>query len=826
MNRLISDLRYAVRMLAKTPGYTAVALVTLALAIGANTAIFSVVNSLLIQPLPFSEPEELVQLQRYFPQEGQQGGSLSIPKYVYWQERGGGVFESVTAYDNLGSGFNLVGDGTPERVIGSRVTHEFLSVFGVEPAIGRDFLPEEDRPGAGRVVILGHSLWRNRFGADRSLIGRVVVLNGEPYTVVGVAPEWFRYPAKVELWTPFAMDRASQDKGHYFEATARLRDGVTLEQAKAAMGVLGRQFIASHPDHGPEGETATLETLRDRLYGPLRPVLLVLLGAVGFVLLIACVNLANLQLARAAARQREIAIRTVLGARASQIVRQLLTESLLLAVTGGLLGTLLGFASLRPLMALSPAQIDLLVPVGIDGTVLGFTLLMSVAAGLLFGLAPAFLATRVNLNEPLKEGTTRSTGGRGGLWTRRLLVISEVALALVPLTGAALLVKSFSGLVATDPGFESERVLTMKLSLPEGRYADADALERFSRAVSERVESLPGVERAAMGTSLPLEGGADMVFTVEGKYKGDPKSQVGIGNAQYRPVAAGFLEALRVGMVRGRGIAPQDGPHAPPVVVVNETLAKEHWPNEDPIGKRIHIGLPFIPELADATPRVVVGVVEDVREVGLGEKIQPVLYVPYTQVPQSLQTMLIRLIPATLIVKAERNPEGLAAQVQKEIWKIDPQQPVNDVRPMEEIVSRSVGAQRFSALLLAILALLALALAAVGIYGVLSYLVNQRSREIGVRMALGASAFDVLGMVVRQGFGSVLVGVGAGLLGAFLLARWLGGRMDVLLGGVSATDPLSFVVAPVLLAAVALLASAIPAHRASHLDPLVALRRD
>ncbi len=826
MNRLISDLRYAVRMLAKTPGYTAVALVTLALAIGANTAIFSVVNSLLVQPLPFSEPEELVQLQRNFPKEGQQSGAISVPKYVYWQEHGGDVFERVTGYDNLGSGFNLAGNGAPERVIGSRVTHEFFSVFGVRPALGRDFQPEEDRPGAQRVAILSHGFWQRRFGGDPALVGRAVVLNGEPYTVVGVAPAWFRYPAKAELWTPFAMDRSSQDKGHYFEATGRLKEGMSLERAGAAMDVVGKQFMAAHADHGNAGETVILEPLRDRLYGPLRPVLLVLLGAVAFVLLIACVNLANLQLARAAARQREIAIRTVLGARASQIVRQLLTESLLLAVAGGLLGVLLGYASLRPLMSLSPAEIEVLNPVGIDGTVLGFTLLLSLAAGLLFGLAPAFLAARVNLNEPLKEGTTRSTGGRGGLWTRRLLVISEVALALVPLTGAALLVKSFSGLVGTDPGFEPDRVLTMKLSLPDARYGDPAIMDRFSQAVTERIESLPGVERAALGGTLPLEGGPDMVFTIEGKYTGAANSMEGIGGAQYRPVAPGFLEALRVGMVRGRPISARDTANSPRVAVINEKLAKEYWPNEDPIGKRIHVGMPFVADLADAGPREIVGIVKDTREVGLGEEIQPVLYVPLGQVPKSFLTMLTRLIPISLAVKTEGDIPGLAEKVQNAIWAVDPQQPVTDVRPMDEIVMRSVGAQRFSALLLAILALLALVLAAVGIYGVLSYLVNQRSREIGVRMALGASASNVLGMVVRQGFGSVLIGVGTGLVGAFLLARWLGGKMDALLGGVSATDPVSFIVAPALLAAVALLASAIPAHRASHLDPLVALRRD
>lgn len=826
MNLLLKDLRYAARMLAKTPGFTAVALITLTLAIGANTAIFSIVNGMLIQPLPFPEPNELIQFMRGF-KEGGVGGATSVPKYVYWEENSRDLYEGVAAFDNLGSGFNMAGDGMPERLIGSRVTHEFFSVFDSKPTIGRDFLPEEDRPGAAKVVILSHGLWKRRFAADRSLVGRTVQLNDEAYTVVGVAPEGFKYPARAELWTPFQMDRLSQDKGHYFEAVGRLKEGVSFEKAKAAAGVVGKQFAMSHKDFVSPDETLALLTLRDRLYGRLRPVLYILLGAVSFVLLIACVNLANLQLARAVGRQREVALRTILGASTSQIVRQLLTESLLLSLLGGLLGLAVGISFLKPLLALSPAEIERLTEIGIDGTVLAFTFGLALAAGLLFGLVPAFQASRVNLSEPLKEGTTRSTGGtRANLW-RRVLVVGQVALALIPLTGAVLLVKSFTGVVRTDPGFEPKNVLTLKLSLPEARYGKPENIQAFSRDVVERVESLPGVKKASVAMFIPLEGGADLPFTIQGKYTGGTSENTpGIGNAQYRPVTAGYFDTLEIPVARGRAFNSRDSVGAPLVAMINEAAAKEYWPNENPIGQRIHIGPPFVPELGDPGPREIVGILPDVREVGLEEEAPAIVYVPLEQMQANVLGMILRLAPVNLLVKSEREVPNLAATVQKQIWSVDAAQPVNDVRLMDEIVSRSLGRQRFAAMLLGALALLALLLAGVGIYGVLSYLVTQRTREIGVRMALGASAQNVLGMVVRQGFVSVLIGVAIGIGGALSLALFLGSQIAGLLAGGRATDLVTFVLAPAVLAAVALLASVIPAHRASQMDPVLALRRD
>ena len=824
MSLLWNDLRFAARLLAKAPGFTAVAVLTLALAIGANTAFFTLVNGALLAPLPFPEPERLVNLTRRSPDGN--GYSVSVPKFAYWQQHATS-FSGVAAFDDLGSGFNLAGDGLPERLVGSRVTHEFFTTFGVQPALGRGFLPEEDVPGARPAVVLSHGLWARRFGSDPTILGRPLTLNGQTFEVVGVAPEGFQYPPTAELWTPFAFDRTSLEKAHYFEVVGRLEPGVELAAAQAEMEVVGRAFLKAHPDAGAPDETAWAVPVRERLYGRLRPALLVLLGAVGAVLLIACVNLANLQLARSAARQREIALRTALGASSGRIVRQLLAESLLLGLAGGAAGLLLGRALVPALLALAPAGIE--VPAAIDGTVLAFTFALSVLSGLLFGLVPALGAARPDLNDPLKEGTARATGGRGGLRLRRVLVAGEVALALVLLTVAGLLVRSFAGLAGTDPGFEAAGVITAKVSLPESKYGDPAALARFASQVTERLAALPGVKAAGMTATLPLEGGPDLPFTIEGKYQGgsvtmsEEAYSQGVGNAQFRVVSPDLLRAFEIPVVRGRGFTAADVHGRELVALVSEEAARHYWPGEDPIGKRIHVGQPMLPELGDPAPRTIVGIVRDVREVGLDEEAPDILYVPLAQMPAQLNAMLVRLVPLNLVLDLEgKVPPGLAEALPREVWQVDPQQPVEELVPMEQVVARSLGTQRFSALLLGGLALLALVLAAVGIYGVLSYLVGQRTREIGVRMALGASGRQVLRMVVGQGLGAVVVGLVAGAGGALALGR----VVRSLLSGVSPADPVAFAVAPVVLALVALAASVVPARRASRLDPVRALRKD
>jgi putative ABC transport system permease protein len=820
---LLQDLRYATRVLLRKPGFTIVALLTLALAIGANTAIFSVVNALMLRPLPFPESDEIVQLERKYPDV--EVPSVATPKFIYWRDHNT-VFEHVATYDTLGSGFNLAGDGQPERVIGSRVSVDFFKVFAARPLHGRVFLPEEDLPNGPRVAVLSHGLWKRRFGGDPSLVGGAVSLNGQPYTVVGIMPAGFLFPAAAELWTPVAIDPATREKANYLEISARLKEGVTLAKAQAEMDVLAEQYRKTWPDEMGDEETVRVETLQERLYGNLRPALLVMLGTVGLVLLIACVNLANLQLARAAARRREVAIRTALGASSGRIMAQLLTESLLLAFAGGALGVLLGAWTLKPLLALSPAgagqmfnSAAAMPEIGIDVTVLLFAFGASLLSGLLFGLAPALQAARPNLSDPIKEDSGRTTGGRTGRIVRIGLVVAEVAIALLVITGAALLVRSFSGLVSTDPGFRPENVTTLKLSLPEARYGTPQAIEQFAREVSERVDALPGVSSAAIATSLPLEMGPDLPFAIEGKYTG---GEEGVGNGQLRTSTAGYFETLGIRLARGRFLTEQDRLSSEPVALVNEAAVRQYWPEGDALGSRIHLGMPFVPELADKLPRRIVGSVKDVREVGLDQDAPPIVYIPIGQVSPALTTLFVRLLPVSLVVHTEGQASGLLKGIQQQVWAVDPQQPISGVATMEEIVDRSLGSHRFNMVLMGALAFLALVLAGVGIYGVLSYLVTQRTREIGVRMALGATAGQVLRLVVRQGLVAVGIGVAIGLGLVIAGTRLLGS----LLVGVSATDPLTFVVAAVVLTAVALLASTIPARRASALNPLIALRRD
>ncbi len=812
------DLRYAARGLAREPGFTAVAVITLGLAIGANTAIFSVANGLLLRPLPLPRADRLLLVMRHF-KEGDTD-SVSATKLFFLQPRLGGVFASTAAYENLGAGFNLVGDGLPERIRGAHVTAGFFPTAGAQPLLGRNFLPEEDRPGARKVVVLSHRLWARRFGADPRILGRPLQLSGETYTVVGVMPAGFRFPAVAELWTPFAFDPATSNEANYFNLIGRLRDGIAPQTAGATVKALTKGYGAAYPRSLGPDEVFITKPLQEQLYGQVRPALLVLLAAVGAVLLIACVNVANLQLARAAARQREIAIRTALGAGWWRIVRQLLTESLLLAVGGGATGLLLGAACIRPLLAMSPIELDRLAQVGIDWRVLLFTLGVSLAAGVIFGLAPALQPARGNLHEPLKEGGNRTAGSVGGQWLRRALVTSEVALALLLITTASLLVRSFVGLLQQEPGFDVEHVLTMKLSLPPARYGTGAAAERFSSQVVERLEALPGVRAAAITTSVPLEGGPDLSFKILGR-KGGGDDGDGNYDADYRALTPGLFRALRIPIVRGRGFTGADRLGGPLVALINHEAARRWWPKEDPVGQRIVVAQGS-KDLGDRGPRTIVGIAGDTRDDGLDRKLPAILYVPLGQVPDQLIALFFKLLPVSVTLHTAADSPALTAAAKRQIWSVDPGQPIDDVKSMAEIRDLSLGSRRFTTALLGLLALLALALAAVGIYGVLSYLVQQRTREIGVRLALGASAGQVQRLVLRQGMGAVAVGIALGLGGAFAVTRLLGS----LLVGVTAHDPLSFFFTPALLAVIAVLASSIPAQRASRLDPLIALRQE
>jgi putative ABC transport system permease protein len=820
MNDLLQDARYTVRTLRRSPAFVAGVLLAMAMAIGANTAIFTVANALLLQPLPFREGDRLMQVQRTFPGGGM--AMVPLPYFLYWRDHDRS-FERLAAANTLASGFNLAGAGSPpDRVFGSRVSQEYFAVFAVSPALGRDFLPEEGRPGARRVVILSQGLWSRRFGSDPGVLGRGVRLNGELYTVVGVMPRSFRFPAQVDLWTPLQIDPATRDKADILEVTGRLAHGVSREQAETELQAVGRQLAAAEPDviDNPK-QSLRVVPLRERLYGSLAPQLWVLLGAGACVLLVACVNVGNLQLARSAGRARELAIRSALGAGARRLVALLLTECVLLALAGGAAGLVLATWAMKPLLALSPVEIQPLTPIHVDCTVLGFALGISLLSGLLFGLLPALQVARPLGAGALQEGTSRSIGSRHGTRLRRALVVTEVALALAPLVLAIQLVKSFASLLHTDPGFTADHLLTLKLSMPATRYGDPETFQRFAQQVRERASSIPGVRAIAFTTTVPMEPGPAMPFAIEGKYQGKG-SDVGVGRAEYRGVDDSFFAALGIPVLRGRAFDERDRRRGELVAMINEAAARRYWPRQNPIGQRITIGKPAIPELGDPVPRTIVGVVRNVRELGPQWTPPEMIYVPLAQVPKSFQSLFLAVWPMSLVVRTAGEPLPSTAALEHAIWAVDPEQPVTDVADMEVVVSRAVSSERYATLLLGLLAAAVLALAASGIYGVLSYLVGQRTREIGVRMTLGATRRRVLWLFVRQGAGPVLAGVALGLAAAVAAIGLLGH----LLFGVSTRDPLTLLLGPALMLAVALLASSLPARRASRLDPAEALRKD
>ncbi len=812
----IREIRHAARVLWTSRTATIVAFLSLALAIGATSAIFTVVDATLLRPLPFPDADRLVQLARGY-QNGGVSPAVSVPKFIAWRAGGEAVFTQVAAYDNLGSGFNLIDSDRPDRVTGSRVSAGFFDALGVRPAAGRGFQPDEDVPGGPKLVVLSHALWKTRFGARADLVGAAITLNNEPHTVVGVMPEGFRFPDRADLWTLFQFDPASLDSANYFEVVGRLRDGVPIDRARAAMAVVARNFRQAHPEMPSVVVSVAVRPLRERLYGDLRTPLLVLLSAVLLVLLIACVNVANLQLAQMTGRSHEIALRTALGAGRWAIVRQLLLESLLLAAIGGAAGVGLALAGVPALLALSPVDVPQAGTIGVDLRVLAATLAVSLAAGLSFGLLPAWQAARPNLDDLLRAGSRRSTGGAGG-WLRRILIAGEVALALVLTIGAFLLVKSLAGLRSTDPGFAVDRVLTLKLSLPEAKYGSGEALARFQERLEARLDAIPGVAAASMAFTLPLELGPDLPFTIEGRYV--PGSQAGVGEAQYRASGAAYFTALRIPVRRGRLFDDRDRRGSLPVAVVNEAAARRFFGGADPVGQRITIGQPYVPELADAVPREIVGVVADVREQGLDRAAPEIVYVPLAQQNDALTRLGVRLLPLAVVLRGDGPASGLTQAAREAVRAVDPQQPVSDVRLMRDIVARSLGSQTFNTVLLGGLAGLALLLAAVGLYGVIAHLVGQQTREIGVRMALGATQGGVLRRFVGHALLLVGAGVIAGLVGAVGVTRFL----RTLLTGVSVTDPWVFVLAPALLLLVAVAAALRPAWRAASIDPASALR--
>lgn len=805
MSSLWFDLRYALRLLLKNPGFTLVAVVVLALGIGANSAIFSVVDAVLLRPLPFKDADRLVMLWGTEPQLKK--APILIREFLDWKEQSRD-FEHIAAYTE--DNFTLITTESPERIKGVRVSSNFFDLLNVAPASGRTFLPGEDAPGGNHVVVISHDLWQNRLGADPAIVGRQIRLNGESFTVVGVLPADFRFIESGDLWLPLALSRDSgSQKLRYLKVVARLKPGVTLALAQADMDALARNLRERYPDTGQQTGVKVV-ALQDEVVGDVRQSLLVLFGAVGFVLLIACANVANLLLARATGRRKEIAVRLALGATRSRVVRQLLTESVLLALVGGTIGLLVAFWGknlLRLGLSGAPFSSSYIDKIGLDWRVLCFMLATSVLTGVVFGLTPALHATRQDLNESLKrEGRGTVLGSRRNPWPM-LLMLLEVSVALALLIGAGLMIRSFLHLQSVEPGFNPHNVLTMRINLPTSKYKSGAEQAAFFRDVTERVKSLPGVRYAGAINNLPLSNtNINGVFMIEGH---EPWPPGGEPLAEFRLITPEYLSAMEIPLLKGRPFNDADNDKAPGIALINETMARRFWGGEDPLGKRLRLGrnednLPYL---------TIVGIVGDVKHFGLDRQPRPEVYIPHPQYP----------VPAmTLVVRTVNEPANLAPSVRAQVNALDPDQPVYNVMTLESLLDESVAQPRIYTKLLGAAAVIAVLLAALGIYSVIAYSVNQRRHEIAVRMALGAQPRHLLRMVVLQGMIPALGGVLVGLGLAFTLTRLI----STMLFGVSSTDPWTFASISLLLTVVALLASYIPARKVTQIDPVKILRNE
>jgi putative ABC transport system permease protein len=808
LDQIFNDARYGVRNLLKRPGATLVALVTLALGIGVNTAIFSAVDSILLRPLPFKDPERVVSIWERGLGQGVNQNEVA-PANFFDLRNQSQSFEGIGAHGP--QDVNLTSDGAePERLSGELVTANVFSILGVEPALGRTFLANEDQVGQEHVVVLGDALWRRRFNRDPSIVNRNITVNGESFTVIGVMPRGFFFPQReTELWIPWAMEpeQAAGRGDHYLRLVARLRPETTLKQANAEVDAVGGRLATEYPKTN-EGLTFIVNSTHQDYVGNLRLPMLILFAAVGLVLLIACANVANLLLAQATTRRREIAIRLALGARRWTIVRQLLVESLLLATAGGVLGVLGALWVVEALSKLVPESLSKLQNVTIDARVLMFTLGVSVLTAIVFGGVPAVLAARAKPGETLSDVARDTGGGTSGRHVRRVLIVSEVALAVVLLVGAGLLIRSFQLLRQVQTGFSTENLLTMKMVLPMPKYGKPEARRAFYDEMLRRVGELPGIESAGMITFLPLSfSGMNFSFSVEGRAQ---PSDMKLPFALYRVVSPEYFRTMGIPLQRGRLFDSHDSADSQPVILISQRLAEQYWPGEDPTGKRLKIG-----PLDSPNPWLtVVGVVGNVRQAGLYGDPRMDLYAPYAQDRRAF------IAPRDLVLRTKGDAVSVAGAVRQAVWSVDKDQPVTNVRTMDQVFASAISQERFQALMLGLFAALALVLACVGLYGVISYAVVQRTHEIGVRMALGARSADVLRLVLRQGIGltivGLIIGVGVGLVATRVLTD--------MLFGVTPRDPLTFIGVPVLLLLVAFLACYVPARRATRIDPLVALR--
>ncbi len=810
MNTFLQDLRYGLRLLLKSPGFTAVAVLSLALGIGANTAVFSVLNAVLLKALPYHQPENIVLTWGDSAKENIHRGQISATDLADWQARSHS-FAAISTYASFRP--IIAGNGEPERIPGAQVGDGFFEVMGGRPLLGRVFTAEEQVEGKDNVAVLSYGLWQRRFAGNANVIGQTLMLSGHAYTVVGVMPKDFAsLPAGLldnpaEFYRPVAEPPDEKERAsHHLRGIARLKSGVTLAQAQTEMNLIARQLEQEHPATNTGGGVH-LVSLRDDLVGPVRPALFLLFGAVGFLLLIACANVGNLLLARSIGRYKEVAIRAALGAGRARLVRQFLTESILLALAGGILGTLGAVWGTALIERVGARLFPLLGGIELDARVLVFSFAVSIATGLVFGCAPALRASRLDLNETLNDGGRTPGAGSTRSPLRSALVIAEVALAMILLISAGLLIKSVVRLQQVDPGFRAARLVTMNVWLPQAKYPQAADWKNFYGRMLQRLHDLPGVEAAGLTSVLPVSDNFDLrTIEVEGQPRG-PGENPDVDNYFVTPE---YLRAMSIQLLRGRTLNAQDSADGPLTVLVSEAMARKLWPGAEAIGKRVRF---FHSGPVEERPwRTVVGVVRDVKQYGLDTPGTPALYLPSAQVPNSSMT---------LVVQTRAEPDRMVAAIRREILALDPDQAVFNIATMDQVVSDSTSLRRFSMFLLGLFAALALLLAAIGIYGVLAQSVAQRTQEIGIRMALGAQTRDVLKLVIGHGLTLTLLGVVAGVAGAFALTR----LMANLLFGVGATDPTTFVGIPLLLTAIALLACYVPARRAAKLDPIKALAR-
>jgi len=820
VDTILQDLRHSLRMARQSPAFTFAAVAALALGIGANTAIFSIVNTVLLRPLPYPDPARLVVFLNTSPQGS--GAGASPTKFNNWR-RQTDAFQDVSAYR-----FSVVNvtEGDPEQVATAHVSADFFRLFGAPVVLGRTFSAAEDRPNGGRVAVLSEGFWKRRFGGDASVVGRRLSLNGEMHEILGVLGPFDAEAVQSttgppDIWLPFQIDPNSVMQGHFFMAAGRLKPGVTLAAANTQLQRAANEFRETFPNAMGRQNSFGADSMQEIMVRNVRSALWVLLGAVSFVLLIACANVANLLLVRATVRKREIAIRVAIGAGRGRIIRQLLTESVVLAAMGGVLGLGLGVLGIRALLAVNPGNIPRIgingSGVGVDWRVFAFTAIVSLVTGLVFGVVPAVQSSRVDLNATIKESSSRSGSGFRQNTARALLVVAEMALALVLLVGAALFIRTFVALRAVDPGFDAHQVLTMGMSLRGDRFANTSAVAQLMRDGTERLNALPGVEAASAACCVPLQGGFGLPIIIEGRPLDGPSH----GGGGFAPVSADYFRAFKIPIVRGRPFTERDTGDAPGVAIINQAMAKRYWPTGDPLTDRITIGRGLGPRM-ELAGRQIIGIAGDVRDGGLNRDPQPIMYVPWAQMPDAHSANLLDILPLSWIVRTRGEPSAMVPSIQRELRLASGGLPVARPRTMDEIVARSTARQDFNMILLTTFAASALLLAAIGIYGLMAYSVQQRTQEIGIRMALGAASHSVRNMVIRQGMSIALLGVAIGIASAFGLTQVIA----TFLFGVTARDPIVFAIVPLLLTSVALLAVWLPARRAARVDPVVALRME